>query len=326
MEDLYSIISVSPNATADEIKQRFRFLAQAYHPDKFASDEHRKQAEEQFKSISAAYQILSNPEKRAIYDRERLASERYQHRETYQQNSGANRQSSTQRIPVTKAKAKTSQAKTNKTLPIWIGVFLTGMCGLAFLCAFGLPLLNPNFSPTLPSTATPTKTDLPRPTNTKFIIPPTVRPTLTFTPTPISFDGQILINEKYPGDGKWEVYVEKLLLAEKLTNPILGNTDKAEGRYVIIFMQATNRGLAQDFYCVCFEFEIRDADGKMYELHLSATHSAQAIYGLDSGRVNPDDSIHIVAVFDISTQSLYYVLVLGSLFESESSGLMLNVP
>ena len=326
MEDLYNLFGVSPKATADEIKQRFRFLAQAYHPDKFASDEHRKQAEEQFKKINAAYQILSDPEKKAKYDNERLVEKSYQYQETYKQTPRANSQNYARPAPTTKTNSKTSQPKANKTFPIWIGISLLAGCGFVFLCFVGLPLLNSNTPTTFPTnTSTPYKTITPKPTNTRVVVP-VARPTLTFTPTPISFDGQIIISEKYPGDGKWEVSIEKILFADKLTNPILGNVDKAEGRFAIIFMQATNRGLSQDFYCVCFEFEIRDAEGRMYELHLSATQSAQAIYGLDSGRANPDDTLHIVAVFDISIQSSYYILVPGNLYQSESTGLTLNIP
>jgi len=69
MEDFYRILGVSPNAAPKEIKERFRFLAQAYHPDKFSSAEHKAQADEQFKRINEAYQVLADPQKRAEYDR-----------------------------------------------------------------------------------------------------------------------------------------------------------------------------------------------------------------------------------------------------------------
>lgn len=73
MEDFYQILGVSPKASLEEIKERFRFLAQAYHPDKFASTNHKAQAEEQFKRINEAYQVLSDPRKRAEYDGKRFA-------------------------------------------------------------------------------------------------------------------------------------------------------------------------------------------------------------------------------------------------------------
>ncbi|MCB1220218.1 MAG: molecular chaperone DnaJ [Planctomycetales bacterium] len=62
--DLYEILGVSREASADEIKKSYRKLARQYHPD-VNSD---SGAEERFKEISVAYEILSDPQKRAQYD------------------------------------------------------------------------------------------------------------------------------------------------------------------------------------------------------------------------------------------------------------------
>jgi len=64
--DLYEILGISRNATAEEIKKAYRKLAIQYHPDKNPGD---KGAEEKFKEIAEAYAILSDPDKRARYDR-----------------------------------------------------------------------------------------------------------------------------------------------------------------------------------------------------------------------------------------------------------------
>ncbi|MEQ9592947.1 MAG: DnaJ domain-containing protein [Cyclobacteriaceae bacterium] len=64
MRDYYEIIGVSPRATAAEIKRCFRKLALAYHPDKNNSPE----AEEKFKELNLAYEVLGDPAKRAQYD------------------------------------------------------------------------------------------------------------------------------------------------------------------------------------------------------------------------------------------------------------------
>jgi len=64
--DLYDILGISKNATAEEIKKAYRKLAIQYHPDKNPGD---KGAEEKFKEIAEAYAILSDPDKRARYDR-----------------------------------------------------------------------------------------------------------------------------------------------------------------------------------------------------------------------------------------------------------------
>ena len=64
--DYYEVLGVSRNATADDLKKAYRKLAVKYHPDKNPDD---KAAEEKFKEVSEAYDILSDDQKRAAYDR-----------------------------------------------------------------------------------------------------------------------------------------------------------------------------------------------------------------------------------------------------------------
>jgi molecular chaperone DnaJ len=61
--DYYKILGVEKSSTDDDIKKAYRKLAQQYHPDKASGNE------EKFKEINEAYQVLSNKEKRAQYDR-----------------------------------------------------------------------------------------------------------------------------------------------------------------------------------------------------------------------------------------------------------------
>ncbi len=63
--DYYDILGVSRDATPEEVKKAFRKLAMKYHPDRNKS----KNAEERFKAINEAYEVLSDPERRAMYDR-----------------------------------------------------------------------------------------------------------------------------------------------------------------------------------------------------------------------------------------------------------------
>ena len=66
MKDYYAILGVSKDATQEEIKRAYRRLALEYHPDKHPGN---KEIEERFKEINEAYAVLSDPEKRAAYDR-----------------------------------------------------------------------------------------------------------------------------------------------------------------------------------------------------------------------------------------------------------------
>lgn len=64
-KDYYATLGVQPGATGDEVKAAFRRLAQQYHPDV----NKEPGAEEHFKEVNEAYAVLSDPEKRAAYDR-----------------------------------------------------------------------------------------------------------------------------------------------------------------------------------------------------------------------------------------------------------------
>lgn len=65
--DYYEILGVSRNASPEEIKKAYRNLVLQYHPDR-VPPEKKKEAEEKFKEISEAYAVLSDPQKRSLYD------------------------------------------------------------------------------------------------------------------------------------------------------------------------------------------------------------------------------------------------------------------
>lgn len=68
MSNYYEILGVEQNATAQDIRSRYLFLARAFHPDRFSEPERKAVADNEMKRINVAYTVLSNPQKREEYD------------------------------------------------------------------------------------------------------------------------------------------------------------------------------------------------------------------------------------------------------------------
>src|SRR5919202_3878581 len=66
MADFYTVLGVGRDASDDDIKKAYRKLAMTYHPDRNGGS---REAEERFKEITEAYDVLRDPQKRAMYDR-----------------------------------------------------------------------------------------------------------------------------------------------------------------------------------------------------------------------------------------------------------------
>lgn len=97
-KDYYKILGVNANASTEEIKKAYRKLAMIYHPDKNEGD---KQAEEKFKEIAEAYEVLSDSEKRLKYDQ-------------FVDTKNAQSQQTTYKTHTSSQKHRTTQTQKNK--------------------------------------------------------------------------------------------------------------------------------------------------------------------------------------------------------------------
>lgn len=67
-QSYYAVLNVPRDASPDDIKKAYRQLATVFHPDKHASPELREQAQAAFSRLQEAYEVLSDPQKRDVYD------------------------------------------------------------------------------------------------------------------------------------------------------------------------------------------------------------------------------------------------------------------
>src|SRR5258708_2397814 len=70
-KDYYEVLGIPQTATPDVIKKEYHFLLHAWHPDKFPDPDQKARATQKTKELNEAYEVLTNPVKRAAYDKQR---------------------------------------------------------------------------------------------------------------------------------------------------------------------------------------------------------------------------------------------------------------
>lgn len=151
---------------------------------------------------------------------------------------------------------------------------------------------------------------------------PTDAPLPTPLPTPMALPAGSSIMV-----GDWQIQVSRVEFAETMSASYTDRVEKAAGRFAIVFMSVTNRGLSPDTFTGYGDLEIQDAEGIHYKEHPVASLLAHDVYGTDLAvDVNPDATANVAMVFDISKESAYYVLVPGLLADSYGASVMLDIP
>jgi hypothetical protein len=151
---------------------------------------------------------------------------------------------------------------------------------------------------------------------------PTLIPTPFPTPIPSAtaypLGSSIVIN-------KWQIQVKKIITVQTLS--FNTSVEKASGRFALVFMYITNLDLSPQTFVAFGDMQIQDADGQKYDENNLASFYAQLQYNTDSGaEINPDATANVVAAFDISKESAYYLLVPGLLAPQNGVSLMLSIP
>ena len=102
-------------------------------------------------------------------------------------------------------------------------------------------------------------------------------------------------------------------------------TETAFGRFAVIFMDVTNRNMSPESF---FEssLQVKDANDKRFGANVQASIFASYNYDAYCSDINPDQTKNCVAVFDISLQSDYYILVPGDFAGKNNPGIYLNIP
>jgi hypothetical protein len=124
VKDYYEILQVSPNAEPEVIASAYRRLARKYHPDAYAG----RDATERMRELNEAYEVLSDPARRAEYDRARQRTRR----EAARARSEAPSQPRREERAAPAERTKTPAAKPAGRRPLLVGLALIG---LALLCA-----------------------------------------------------------------------------------------------------------------------------------------------------------------------------------------------
>jgi len=163
MIDYYDIFEISPEASSEQIKKRYKLLLHAWHPDKFPDQSLKKEAEEKIKLINEAYSIIGNPQKRYVYDKLRFAFYKERNREYQKPRDSESvkergEQAETHETKVGSSKKEAQYIKQLKYFVISIFFILLALFLFVKIQPSSKEIINPTFTyiPTIKIIETPT--------------------------------------------------------------------------------------------------------------------------------------------------------------------------
>lgn len=122
--------------------------------------------------------------------------------------------------------------------------------------------------------------------------------------------------------------MQQVATADTIKSNVSDDFVKAAGRFALLFLRVTNRGLYPRTFVAFGTLEVEDSSGTRYEEKPLASAYAQFSHGTDIGAdLNPDETAHVIAVYDIPSVGGSYRLVPGTLArEYGAEGLPLAIP
>jgi len=182
MRDYYAILELSLTASQDMIREQYRFLIQAWHPDKFSNPKQKEKAEERTKLINEAYSVLNNPKKRAQYDSVRSTQSSSFRQEQKRQQAEETKSCTEYEQQQRKKADEERQRKQDNALRIAAPAFLIGL-GIVLLVHLVVGFIS-NQHPSSETQQVTSGNITPKPTPSLTFFSTQVSPTITLSPTP----------------------------------------------------------------------------------------------------------------------------------------------
>ncbi|HNN14510.1 MAG TPA: type VI secretion system-associated protein TagO [Anaerolineales bacterium] len=154
---------------------------------------------------------------------------------------------------------------------------------------------------------------------------PTVPPLPTIQPTATPLPSGSTLNITGIDNKKWKIEVEKIEVTNSVT--AYGETTKAGGQFVLLFLRVTNTGNDPQFFTGSGDVQVRNAEGITYDEDYIASRDATVMYGFpDTPKIQPGDTVQQIVGFDLPLDSAFYLLTSNYLWDKNGQSIKLEIP